>query len=216
VAYLAYREICLPRFRDFRERIEERAKSRGSRLGRTPFILSCALLYGLMCVPFLVTAKVAASSVSMVGPKWALQGLKGAMAMTWAGFGLGAIGDVTKSIRKAQRGEDALITGGVYRWFRHPNYTGELFGWTSSCIAAFFAVILSSEQRKWWIFAPYLAASVAGAAGIGFVLTMATSGLEERQLEKYGSTQEYKDWVKQSWAGIQLSKKPKEPEEFSE
>jgi steroid 5-alpha reductase family enzyme len=166
-----------------------------------------------MCVPFLVTAKVAASPVSMVGPKWALQALKGAVAMTWAGYGLGAIGDVTKSIRKAQRGEDALITGGVYRWFRHPNYTGELFGWTSSCIAAFFAVILSTEQRKWWIYAPYLVGSVAGAAGIGFVLTMATSGLEERQLEKYGSTQEYKDWVKKSWAGIRLSEKPKEPKE---
>jgi hypothetical protein len=42
---------------------------------------------------------------------------------------------------------------------------------------------------------------------------MATSGLEERQLEKYGSTQEYKDWVKKSWAGIRLSEKPKEPKE---
>ena len=46
--FLAYREIFVPRFAKMRERIEERAVRRGSRLARTPFILSCALLYGCM------------------------------------------------------------------------------------------------------------------------------------------------------------------------
>ena len=42
------------------------------------------------------------------------------------GFLLGAIGDLNKTIGKALKGEDELITGFVFRFFRHPNYTGEV------------------------------------------------------------------------------------------
>ena len=42
------------------------------------------------------------------------------------GFLLGAVGDLNKTIGKALKGEDELITGFVFRFFRHPNYTGEV------------------------------------------------------------------------------------------
>mmetsp|Transcript_7556 Transcript_7556/g.10028 ORF Transcript_7556/g.10028 Transcript_7556/m.10028 type:complete len:375 (+) Transcript_7556:126-1250(+) len=215
--FLAYREIFLPRFRHMRERIEDRAKSRGSRLSRTPFIVSCAALYAFLATPFLVTSKSCAEmsikccsgESGVVGIIWNL--VRAAVVATWGGFLIEAWGDFAKSIGKAQKGEDALITGGIFRFFRHPNYTGEIIGWASSCVAAFLAVAATSGKTlsAWMSMAPSLIACVLGASGISFVLTTATAGLERRQLEKYGDTDEYKEWVGKSWVGFQLVKKNK-------
>ena len=65
--FLLYRELFVPRFAKMRERIEERAKKRGSRLSRTPFILSCALLYGFMSAPMLVTRKICGDAPLLLG-----------------------------------------------------------------------------------------------------------------------------------------------------
>uniref|UniRef100_A0A7S2N270 Steroid 5-alpha reductase C-terminal domain-containing protein n=1 Tax=Helicotheca tamesis TaxID=374047 RepID=A0A7S2N270_9STRA len=135
------------------------------------------------------------------------------------GFLIEAWGDLAKSVGKARQGEDALITGGIFRFFRHPNYTGEIIGWVSSCIAAFLSVAATNGFKSlsvWKSMAPSLVACVLGASGISFVLTTATAGLESRQLEKYGDTEEYKDWVKKSWVGFQMAKSTNEVEEEEE
>ena len=63
--------------------------------------------------------------------------------------------------------------------------------------------------------APYLLLSVMGAAGISFVLATATTGLEFRQKEKYGDTDEYQEWIKKSWVGFKMdtAKKDKSSDE---
>ena len=214
--FLLYRELCLPRFRAMRERIEERAKKQGSRLKRTPFIASCAFLYYCMMCPLLVTSKLC-EGLSMggftAGGSVVLleQLLRVLVGLTLSGFMLGAIGDLTKSFGKLVKGEDALITGGVFRFFRHPNYTGEVIGWVSSCLAAFAAVAWKAAKGEglavWKSQTPYLLLSVLGAMGITFVLGTATAGLEFRQNEKYGDTEEYKAWVKKSWVGFNMGQR---------
>ncbi|KAL3792695.1 hypothetical protein HJC23_009423 [Cyclotella cryptica] len=221
--FLLYRECCLPRFREMRERIEERAKKQGSRIKRLPFLASCAFLYFCMMCPLLVTSQVCAGLAMFSGIKTGLsctgslvfleQALKLFVFLTLSGFLLGAVGDMTKSIGKLTKGEDALITGGVFRFFRHPNYTGEVIGWVSSCLAAFTAVAWKVAKGGanglvlWKTMIPHLIMSVMGAIGISFVLGTATAGLEYRQNEKYGETEEYKQWVKTSWVGFTMGQR---------
>jgi steroid 5-alpha reductase family enzyme len=189
--FLLLRELFVPHFRKVRDRIEERTKSKGNRLSRTPFLLSCALLYACLAGPLLVTARK--DSVSKI-----------LVACTWAGFLLAAIGDLQKTVQKARRGEDALITGGIFKVLRHPNYTGEVLGWTASCLVTVVAAMTSCSRAQ---YVPALIASVLGWAGIIAVLARATNGLERRQKEKYGDQDEYKKWIEGSWAGITLQKK---------
>lgn len=219
--FLLYRELCLPRFRAMRERIEERAKKQGSRLKRAPFLISCAFLYFCMVCPILVTTKccqgMSMSCATGLGGDLASileQSLRLSMILTLSGFLLGAVGDLNKSIGKMLKGEDSLITGGVFRFFRHPNYTGEVIGWLSSCMSAFLAVALkavtdttsSGGLHVWKNSLGLLSLSVMGAIGISFVLGTATAGLEYRQKEKYGDTEEYQQWVKKSWVGFKMRK----------
>mmetsp|Transcript_5110 Transcript_5110/g.7795 ORF Transcript_5110/g.7795 Transcript_5110/m.7795 type:complete len:464 (-) Transcript_5110:67-1458(-) len=225
--FLLYRELCLPRFRAMRERIEDRAKKQGGRLKRTPFLLSCTFLYFCMVCPVLVTTKVCegmsmSCAVGLGGGLTSIleQSLRLSVIVALSGFLLGAFGDLNKSIGKMLKGEDTLITGGIFRYFRHPNYTGEVIGWTSSCLAAFLAVALKAMTDSsngglhiWKSMAGYLSLSVMGTIGISFVLGAATAGLEFRQHEKYGDSEEYKQWVKKSWVGFKMGKRKKDDSE---
>lgn len=201
--YLLYRELFIERFRKLRERIEDKAPPR--RLARTPFVLGCSMLYACMAAPlFLTTASY--STTSLLGTS--LQDVRSLLVsalvgLTWFGLGVAAIGDTHKSWAKARRGEDALVSGGVYHFWRHPNYTGEIVGWTASACAAAVAATQWSQLGL-------VGASALGGLGIYSVLTMATSRLEERQQERYGSRPEYQDWVSKSWVGFtKASKQPK-------
>ena len=225
--FLLYRELCLPRFRAMRERIEDRAKKQGSRFKRTPFIFSCAFLYFCMACPVLVTTKLCegmsmSCAVGLGGGLTTIleQSLRLSVILALSGFLLGALGDLNKSIGKMLKGEDTLITGGIFRYFRHPNYTGEVIGWTSSCLAAFLAVALKAATDSgshgglyiWKSMIGLLSLSVIGTVGISFVLGTATAGLEFRQQEKYGDSEEYKQWVKKSWVGFKMGKQKKKDE----
>lgn len=225
--FLLYRELCLPRFRAMRERIEDKAKKQGGRLKRTPFLLSCAFLYFGMVCPVLVTTKVCegmnmSCAAGLGGGLTSIleQSIRLSVIVALSGFLLGAFGDLNKSIGKMLKGEDTLITGGIFRYFRHPNYTGEVIGWTSSCIAAFLAVALKAMTDTsngglhiWKSMAGYLSLSVMGTVGICFVLGAATAGLEFRQHEKYGDSEEYQQWVKKSWVGFKIGKRKKDDSE---
>lgn len=218
--FLLYREVFLARFRAMRERIEERAKKQGSRWKRTPFLISCAFLYFCLMSPLLITSQLCEGIGMASGPILGLvsgglvpileQSVRLSVVVALLGFLLGAFGDLSKTLGKALKGEDALITGGVFRFFRHPNYTGEVIGWTSSCLAGFLAVAWKAVSNGtsclavWKRMAPYLLLSVMGATGISFVLATATTGLERRQKEKYGDTDEYQEWVRKSWVGIKM------------
>ena len=226
--FLLYRELCLPRFRAMRERIEEKAKKQGSRLNRTPFLLSCAFLYFCMICPVLVTTKLCEGMSMSCGVGSEANLLLGAslrlsVVLSFSGYLLGAVGDLNKIIGKMIKGEDTLITGGIFRYFRHPNYTGEMVGWASSCVAAFLAVALKAVTthangglRVWKSMTGLLSLSVIGTIGIAFVLGTATAGLELRQREKYGDTEEYEQWIESSWVGFKMGKQRKDEDESTQ
>lgn len=197
--FLFYRQQTSKRIKDMQKRIEERAESSGNRLSRTPFILSCAYLYYGLCAPLYLTASIMSQPL---GNSAVL--LKGLVASTWCGFLVAALGDFTKSLVKARKGEDHLVTGGIFCLLRHPNYTGEMIGWTSSALAGLVAFLSLKQftQPKPWFF---LASTAIGAMGINFVLMLATRNLEKKQAEKYGEQTEYQDWVSKSWAGFALA-----------
>ena len=190
--FLLYRELNFPQFREFREKIEDRAKNKGSRIARTPFVVGVAFLYACMAAPLFVTMTTALTPFWSLDGGWTLNAARGLVGMTWAGFVLAALGDTTKTAVKTQKGTDHLVVGGVFRFLRHPNYTGEFLGWTASALAA---VLLGSVS---WL----SLASVVGAVGIDFVLVQAATGLERKQFEKYGASESYQKWVRRSWAGV--------------
>lgn len=212
--FLLYREVFIQRFRKFREKIEDRQLSKeggGSNKlkSRIPFILSCACLYaGLASPPFIIARlmDMGASFSSEV-----LLVYKTMAYLSWFGFGLAAIGDIAKSVSKAKNGEDHIVTGGVFQFVRHPNYFGEMVGWSSSLMASILMVTTTASSMGVGlvlknVVSPLLLAC-SGTMGILFVLLSATTNLEKRQMEKYGDNEDYKTWVKSSWAGITLPKK---------
>jgi protein-S-isoprenylcysteine O-methyltransferase Ste14 len=218
--FLLYREVFLEKFRKTRETIESRQTKKEGDVGligtikkRTPFVLSCAVLYAGLSAPALTSGKLIQMGV-MPSCDIGMMVYKVLVGLTWFGFGLGAIGDFTKTFVKSRRGPDHLVTGGVYGLFRHPNYTGEVIGWTSSFLASFAAVICTSGVKLQVLksLALPLVLSFSGAFGIIFVLCGATTKLEIRQKEKYGNSEEYKDWVKSSWSGFKLPSPPPKKE----
>jgi steroid 5-alpha reductase family enzyme len=195
--FLLHRELFIPRFVEFREKIEQRAVDRGSRLARTPFVLSCSFLYFCMAAPLRLTAGLAPPRGAFAASCWALVGLM------YAGFGIAAVGDLTKTRVKAMRGQNTLVTQGVFRWLRHPNYTGELLLWTANAALAGLCALAGTGQGRFFK-SGCSAASAVGAAGIAFVLMSATRNLEKKQAETYGQQREYKEWVATSWSGPML------------
>ena len=192
VGFLLWRELCLP---ESVHQMKRRDATLGARLKRTPVVVGCSALYFCMAAPLRVTARAAPT----LGPA-ATAATAVAIALAFAGFGVAAAGDLWKSVVKARRGPGHLVTSGPFARLRHPNYTGECFGWTASFGAAVVAACGGSGGGR--AAAGWLAASAIGWVGILFVLAgEATAGLEKKQQETYGGTAEYDAWVKRSWAG---------------
>ena len=163
---------------------------------RAPVLIGCSLLYFLLAAPLRVTAAAPTHS----------KALQAAVTCTFLGFGVAALGDLQKLVTKSMKGKDHLVTGGLYKFLRHPNYTGEVFGWTASFAAALLAASGGSSGvvavAKSLLTNPWVVASGLGWVGIMFLLAgEASVGLEKKQKEKYGGTPEYEAWVKGSWAG---------------
>lgn len=88
--------------------------------------------------------------------------------LTWAyaGFTLWALGIVYESIADIQLrkfiagGHEGIMTGGLWRYSRHPNYFGEITAWTGA------AIVASSGGNYWGLIGPltiaYLIIKVSG------------------------------------------------------
>lgn len=164
------------------------------RLKRLPLLLAISGLYYCMAAAPMKIMKLAE-------PSPLINGLHG---MGFLGFFLAAVADWYKSYIKVRDGPDKLVTTGPFKYLRHPNYTGEMIGWTFVCLLAPICNVGSLAQ-KW----PLVSASVVGWAGIVFATLAgeATAGLEKKQKEKYGGTPEYEAWIKTSWAGPMIGGK---------
>jgi len=188
-----------------------RDASMGDRLKRAPVVVGCSVLYFLMAAPLRITARTSlSSSASLLASSPASLV---SLAAAFSGFGLAAWGDGHKSAVKAVRGPDTLVTTGPFRVFRHPNYTGEIIGWTASLSVAMFEAVrhyrqLSGASAAVFVrfAAPWIVASVLGWAGMcGVLAGEATAGLEKKQKKKYGDTPEYKAWIGSSWSGPMIT-----------
>ncbi|KAL3941921.1 MAG: hypothetical protein SGBAC_003813 [Bacillariaceae sp.] len=201
-AFLAIRTLLSARLRSFIDKIEERAIARGNRLSRAPFLVSCGLLYYGLAAPLLFTSQLTAE---IMKPSWVLPLMKTLVGLEWFGFGIAALGDFTKTFVKQTKGDNTLVTSGIFSLLRHPNYTGEMIGWTANSLCGLVGFTLlgkaaSSRGALLKLIGNFTLQSL-GLVGITFVLLQATTGLEKRQQEKYGDQPEYVSWVKSSWGG---------------
>lgn len=238
--FLLYRELFIPRFREFREKIEKRQTDREEEekedgesddstesssvtkeeekkssilstvkkrlMNRTPFIFSCSVLYQGLISPVYISILSAENNI-MLCPISSMV-YKSLIGLTWFGFLLAAVGDLTKTVVKGGK-EDYLVTNGVFRFFRHPNYTGEIISWSSSYLASLFLVLTSffssSSSSGVGYGVPLLVLlGFLGVSGMNFVLLNATKNLEKKQKEKYGDSDEYDKWIESSWCGFSL------------
>jgi len=191
--FLLCRELFVARFREMRERIEARAPPK--RLARTPFIVSCSFLYLCMSAPVLLTASVpAVASGAARAAAW------GGLLVAALGWFVAAWADTHKSLAKAKLGQQTLVTTGVFRYLRHPNYTGELVLWSAST----FTGVVTTLSSFSWYGAAGLLASLLGLMGITFVLSRAATSLEQRQRDAYDDDPAYATWVARSWPGPTL------------
>ena len=102
------------------------------------------------------------------------------------------------------------MTGGIFSLLRHPNYTGEMLGWSSSLAASFvamFAFGMTKNVTVWKALIPFFSLGGLGLFGILFVLLAATRNLEDRQKQKYGESKKYQDWINSTWEGFALKSK---------
>jgi steroid 5-alpha reductase family enzyme len=123
-----YRELCILRFRIFREQVEEirtggnNSNSNSTRsilqnrwIARTPYVVSCATLYACLVAPLLITSQAVCPNLPV----------NVCIALTWFGFVMAGFGDLQKSFVKAVLGDDVLVKGTLFSRLRHPNFTGE-------------------------------------------------------------------------------------------
>jgi len=183
--------------------MKRRDATLAERLKRLPLLLGCSALYYCMAAP-------AMKILALDNPAATIPNAL-ALAVGVFGFGLAAVGDWYKSKIKARDGADTLVTTGPFRYFRHPNYTGEMIGWTSVCILVPALSLGSGTLCGVGVgvgVVPWIASSILGWAGIVFAVlgVDATAGLEKKQREKYGGTPEYEAWVKTSWSGPTFGK----------
>ena len=203
IIFLLKREITLP---VEIHQMKRKDASFKERLKRLPVIFGCATLYYLLSSPLRIT-----TSLALGGFESTIHATKDSsvlLILSLLGFVFAAWGDSYKSNMKAKAANlgitgDCLITTGPYLYFRHPNYTGEMFGWTFGLIAMLRLVRPSAGLPMSII--TWLAASVLGWIGIMYVLAVeATAGLERKQKKKYGGTEKYDLWMKNSWSGPML------------
>ena len=201
--FLFVRQVTVPYFQELKDRIEDKGPRRWS-MARLSFIVQCAILYGCMSSPLFLSALTSDSI-----PKSTLWFRQTCLAVSTFGLLLQVIGDTHKYISKTFSDGDGnrLITTGVFQWFRHPNYTGEMILWGGSTLAGLtgsFLTLARSSTTTTSVSTTTLVmlslASLLGYAGIFFVLRLAGRNLEKRHLEKYGSRRDYKQW--KAWKGI--------------
>lgn len=211
--FLLYRELSIPRFREFRDKIERAASERGGRMKRLPFILLCSLLYLGLAAPAMLTLRAVQMGSTLAGESRWRAVFGGCLTLMYIGWALAAGGDAYKSIGKLLRGNDALITGGPFALLRHPNYTGEQLLWTANFAAGVIATLSlwpTLQTMAWRSIAQtvgWLSASAIGVMGIILVLMQATRGLEKRQAHKHGNDAAYACWVARTWGGFALPAK---------
>lgn len=216
--FLFIRSKLSSRIQEINKTIEERALSKGNRfLTRTPFIASNGLLYYGLVAPLLFTSQLVTTATMI--PSWMTIIMKSLISVEMLGFGIAAVGDITKTyVKQSEKNENFLVTSGIFKYLRHPNYTGEIIGWTANYLvgvaaAAYYFICKRQQQAITAYMLTNFTLMLLGWTGILFVLLSATTNLEVRQKEKYTTgDSKYSTWINSTWSGWTLSSKPEKKE----
>jgi len=153
-------------------------------LKRIPLALSVSLLYAFMTSPALFALRGTVPVSGSVREKVQLFGA----GVSIIGTILEAIADQHKYQVKVGKDESDTFAGPTtwsYRLCRHPNYLGEILVW----IGLFAAGSVSfGKSIVAWV------SSVLGLWGILGIMFGASSRLDKKQDEKYGSQKAYIEW----------------------
>ena len=136
------------------------------RLKRLPLVASCAGMYALVMAPLVHSLRHPSGDdepLSWLG-----------VALQWTGLALAAAADWQKHAHKRAT-PDRWCDSGLYRYCRHPNYSGELLFWSG----AFVAGVSSYDGAAEW-----LSASM-GLAAITATMLGATGRLERKEAARY-------------------------------
>ncbi|KAG5176687.1 hypothetical protein JKP88DRAFT_227485 [Tribonema minus] len=134
-----------------------------------PTHVLCAALYVLLYVPSIKLLEVGAKAG--VGAA-----AKASLGLAYAALFLEALSDQQKSSFKKKH-PDQLVTTGLFRVCRHPNYLFETLFWLGTWGAAATAGAFSTWQ-DWTM-------SSVGLALIWAIMAEAVTGLERKQEQKY-------------------------------
>merc|ERR1719440_976239 len=88
------------------------------RLKRLPVLLGCGLLYFCMAAPLRITAAQALLQRHPALAGSSSVAVTAAIALTFVNFGVAAFSDIYKSVVKARKGPDTLVTTGPFHLFR--------------------------------------------------------------------------------------------------
>jgi steroid 5-alpha reductase family enzyme len=208
--FLFIRNRLSSTYREIGKKIDEKSKERFStRIARTPFVVSCGLLYYGLYLPVLLTSKLVNDATALqsanAGVGIGLNVIKLLVGLQWFGYMVAAVGDLTKSYVKAsEKNGKFLVTSGIFSFLRHPNYTGEILSWTCNSLCGTIAASYLLRNKFSFKILSYLGLSMVGWIGMLSVLLRATTNLEERQKNEYGNTDTYKEWIKKTWCGWKL------------
>jgi len=102
------------------------------------------------------------------------------------GLAIEAIADQQKSRHRQKT--NTFVSGGLYKFSRHPNYLGEIIFWVGTYVAA----ASSFTGAVQWV------AATLGVMAILGVMTGATNGLDKRQVTKYLGTEGFEEYMKKT------------------
>ncbi len=146
--------------------------------------LMCSLLYGF----HLQAVALAAGQVAFAGARSLLPpAVLLAAGLMFAGLAIEAVADWQKQRAKAAAPR-ALLTAGLYRRWRHPNYAGEILYQLGLITAGLDSVIGIDEA---------LTVTVAPAYIVLLMITEAWR-LDRTQSLQHGGSRQYRQWRRQS------------------
>jgi steroid 5-alpha reductase family enzyme len=119
--------------------------------------------------------------------------------VSWLGVGLAAAGIILQLFGDEQKLRHKETVGGcimdgVYKFIRHPNYTGEVLFHVGMYLGGLSAYQNRTEMLN--------AAITPGLMTL--VMALATKFLDIKQIKKYGDNPDYNAWKKRTWSLIPL------------
>lgn len=150
------------------------------RLNRIVFAVGLAMFYACMTAPVLYACRIQSN--------WDSKVTVGGSVCAWVFVISQAVADGHKHVAKLRadtrtKNKFSGPSGGLYRLTRHPNYTSEVFFWTSVFAAGLFSLSPVS-----------LVVSFVGWIGIVQIMLGSTKRLVEQHQQKYGRQKAYKEW----------------------